>query len=535
MGAAIFLTVSFAHAEPVTLAVNSGWTTFRDSTGGTQVCGIQTSASGGHFTLFGSTDRPGVLRLSFWKDAWNFAATPAKFVITFTDGTAFHLEGREDANKIRADIPAGDARSFVHHLTADASATVAFANALEPPWPVNLSGSTPATLALEPCINAAQIILPPPFRSPSSANEAAAAVGAVDGGVAHTDQASNSEAAKTAVDQQATHEKTPAGGLGQWIAGPTLPSVDSPRERKPIASPDASSGNARLSPETDMLFVVLAFVAFVVTLVLTSVKIVSQTENFLIERLGKYNRTLAAGVHIIVPFWERVAHRESILERQLPAKEVPAFTKDNVQITMTLAILYRVMDASRAWYRIKNIDQAIETVIIGVVRSTIGASDLDQVQSNRSHLSNAIASEVQHVTDEWGINVTRVEIVDVEVDAATRTAMQRQLNAERNRRALVTEAEGKRQAANLEADAGLYTAEQQAQAQRVLADAQAYAVQTVAQAINNNGEAAINFDIKKIQADAIKTLASQPGSKVVLLPADILETLSSVTSRIVGR
>jgi regulator of protease activity HflC (stomatin/prohibitin superfamily) len=214
---------------------------------------------------------------------------------------------------------------------------------------------------------------------------------------------------------------------------------------------------------------------------------------------------------------------------------LPAFTKDNVQIEMTLAILYRVTDAGKAWYRIKNIDQAIETIITGIVRSTIGASDLDQVQSNRAQLSTAIATEIQHVTDEWGIHVTRVEIVDVEVDASTRTAMQRQLNAERTRRAIVTEAEGQRQAANLQADAALYTAQQEAQAQRIRADAQAYAVQTVAEAINNNGEAAINFDIKKLQADAIKSLGAQPGSKLILLPADILETLTSVATRLVAR
>jgi regulator of protease activity HflC (stomatin/prohibitin superfamily) len=282
-------------------------------------------------------------------------------------------------------------------------------------------------------------------------------------------------------------------------------------------------------------YIILGFLAFCVIALFAALKIVPQTDNYLIERLGKYNRSLAAGVHIIVPFIDRVAHKESILERQLPARKVPAFTKDNVQIEMTLAILYRVTDAAKAWYRIKNIDQAIETIITGIVRNTIGASDLDQVQSNRSHLSVTIATDIQQVTDEWGIHVTRVEIVDVEVDAATRTAMQRQLNAERNRRAAVTEAEGKRQAANLEADAALYTAQQQAQAQRVLAEAQAYAVQKVAEAINNNGESAINFDVKKLQAEAIKSLGSQAGSKIVLLPAELLETLASVTTRLVGR
>lgn len=284
-----------------------------------------------------------------------------------------------------------------------------------------------------------------------------------------------------------------------------------------------------------MVAVVLATLVVCVLFVLLGLKIVPQTENWLIEKLGKYNRTLAAGIHIIIPFFERVAHKESILERQLPEKLVPAFTKDNVQIEIKLAILYRVIDAGKAWYRIKNIDQAIETIIIGIVRNTIGGSDLDQVQSNRSQLSSTIATEIQHVTDEWGIHVTRVEIIDVEVDTQTRSAMQLQLNAERTRRAIVTEAEGQRQAANLRADAELYTAQQQAQAQRVLAEAQAYAVQTVAQAINNNGEAAINFDIKKIQAEAIKTLGSQPSSRVILIPADLLETLTSVSTKLIGK
>jgi regulator of protease activity HflC (stomatin/prohibitin superfamily) len=284
-----------------------------------------------------------------------------------------------------------------------------------------------------------------------------------------------------------------------------------------------------------MDFVFLGILVLCVIALLLALRIVPQTDNLLIERVGKYHRTLAAGVHVIIPFFERVAHKESILERQLPAKKVPAFTKDNVQIEITLAILYRVTDASKAWYRIQNIDKAIETIITGIVRSTIGASDLDQVQSNRSELSAAIGNDIQHVTEEWGIHVTRVEIVDVEVDEATRSAMQRQLNAERTRRAIVTEAEGKRQAANLEADAALYTAEQEAKAQRVLADAQAYAVKTVAEAINNNGEAAINFDLKKIQAEAIKSLGAQSSTKLVLLPADVLETLTSVTAKFLSR
>lgn len=283
------------------------------------------------------------------------------------------------------------------------------------------------------------------------------------------------------------------------------------------------------------MILAIVCLAVVVVLLVPAIKIVPQTENWLVERLGRYSKTLSAGVHIIVPIFDRIAHRENILERQLPVKDVPSITKDNVQIAIKLAIFFRVVDAGRAWYRIQNIDQAIETIITGIVRSTIGNSDLDDVQSNRRTLSTTIEGEIKHFTEEWGIVLTRVEIVDVEVDATTRAAMQMQLNAERTRRAQVQEAEGRRQSANLAADAQLYTAQQQAQAQRVLADAQAYAVQIVAEAINKGGEAAINFDIKKIQAEAIKTLGSQPSAKLVLLPSDLLDSLSSVASSFLGK
>jgi regulator of protease activity HflC (stomatin/prohibitin superfamily) len=292
--------------------------------------------------------------------------------------------------------------------------------------------------------------------------------------------------------------------------------------------------NTIWNKESDVMMLVLLVVVIVcIAFILFGFKIVPQTENWLVERLGKYNRTIKAGVHIVIPIFDRVTHRENILERQLPVKSVPSITKDNVQIEIKLAILYRVTDASRAWYRIKDINQAIETIVIGIVRSAIGKSELDEVQSNRRDLSEAIENEIKHVTEEWGIVLTRVEIVDVEVDAETRSAMQLQLNSERTRRAFVREAEGRRESANLSADADLYTAQRAAEAQRVLADAQAYAVKTVAAAIKDGGEPAINFDIKKLQAEAIKSLGSQAGTKLVLLPTDLLETLSSIATRFV--
>ena len=284
-----------------------------------------------------------------------------------------------------------------------------------------------------------------------------------------------------------------------------------------------------------MELVSIALLILVLVFFGLGIKIVPQSQNFVIERLGRYNRTLEAGLHIIIPVIEAVRHRVDILERQLPTSKISTITLDNVTIGIDLAILFRVVHAEKSVYRINNIDQAILTTVTGVVRSVIGKTDLDGVQSNRRSITEAIEEELRAVTEEWGIVLSRVEVIDVEVDDETRKAMQLQLNAERNRRAVVRQAEGEKEAAQLQADADLYTAHRQAEAKRVLADADAYAVNAVAKAIANGGESAINFEIKKIQAKAIESLGVSESSKIVILPAEIMESLSSVASRLVSK
>ena len=284
-----------------------------------------------------------------------------------------------------------------------------------------------------------------------------------------------------------------------------------------------------------MEFIALALLFVVVIFIALGIKIVPQSENYLIERLGRYNRTLSAGLHFITPVFERVAFKESILERQLAPDSIQTITLDNVSIYISLAILFRITDLSKTHYRIQNVEQAILTTVTGVVRSTIGKTDLDGVQSNRRHLSESIEEELREVTQEWGIVLTRIEILDVTIDDETKDAMQKQLNAERNRRATVTMAEGDKQATQLGADAELYKSQRLAEAKRVLADAEAYAVNVVSAAINSGGEGAINFELKKIQAQAIQSLGASQSSKIILLPSDVLESLSSTASKILGR
>jgi regulator of protease activity HflC (stomatin/prohibitin superfamily) len=279
----------------------------------------------------------------------------------------------------------------------------------------------------------------------------------------------------------------------------------------------------------------ISFLALVTIILLLGVKIVPQSENWIVEKLGKYDRTFAAGLHFIVPYLERIQHRISIQETQLPPDPINAITHDNVSITVELAILYRIVDASKTVYRIQNLELGIKTIINGTVRSVIGKTDLDGVQSNRRHIANEIEQQLQHVADEWGIKLTRIEITEVEVDESTKEAMQIQLNAERKRRGVVTEAEGNRQAMQLQADAKLYVAQKEAEAKRITADAEAYAVGVVSSAISQGGSSAVEFEIKKIQAGAIQDIAKGNNSKIILVPSDVLSSLSSGLTGLISK
>jgi regulator of protease activity HflC (stomatin/prohibitin superfamily) len=282
-----------------------------------------------------------------------------------------------------------------------------------------------------------------------------------------------------------------------------------------------------------LVLVVLA--VLVVVVIRAAVKIVPQSENWLVERLGRYHRKMEAGLHLLIPFFETVRHKVLILERQLPPKPINAITLDNVTIAISLAVLYRISDASKTMYRIDNVDDAILTLVNGTVRSVIGQTDLDGVQSNRRQLSEQIENDLSAVSQEWGIVLTRVEILEVDVDAETRQAMQLQLNAERNRRAVVREAEGRKQATELDADAQLYAAQKQAEAVKVRADAEAYAVSAVARAIGDGGEGAVEFEIRKLQANAVQELGKGPNSKLVLVPSDVLAGLNGALGRLMGK
>ncbi|SFE35721.1 Regulator of protease activity HflC, stomatin/prohibitin superfamily [Sulfitobacter brevis] len=285
--------------------------------------------------------------------------------------------------------------------------------------------------------------------------------------------------------------------------------------------------------ENSLAWLLLA--ALVIILIFKAIKIVPQSEQHVIERFGRLRAVLGPGINIIVPFIDKVAHRISILERQLPTASQDAITRDNVLTQVDTSVFYRITEPEKTVYRIRDVDSAISTTVAGIVRAEIGKMDLDEVQANRTSLITTIKATVEDAVDDWGIEVTRAEILDVNLDAATRAAMMQQLNAERARRAQVTEAEGKKRAVELSADAELYASEQTAKARRVLADAEAYATQVVATAINENGLEAAQYQIALKQVEAINAMGAKAGNQTIVIPAQALEAFGDAFKLLKGR
>jgi regulator of protease activity HflC (stomatin/prohibitin superfamily) len=278
----------------------------------------------------------------------------------------------------------------------------------------------------------------------------------------------------------------------------------------------------------------LLLAGFILLCVMLGVRIVPQSEKFVVERFGRLRSVLGPGINFIVPFLDRVRHKISVLERQLPNASQDAITADNVLVQVETSVFYRILEPEKTVYRIRDVDAAIATTVAGIVRSGIGSMELDEVQSNRQQLITRIKLEVEAAVDDWGIEVTRAEILDVNLDNATRDAMLQQLNAERARRAQVTEAEGTKRAVELNADAELYAAEQAAKARRISADAEAYATEVVARAIKENGIEAAQYQVALKQVEALVAVGAGDGKQTVFLPAAALDAFGNAFNMLKG-
>ncbi len=257
--------------------------------------------------------------------------------------------------------------------------------------------------------------------------------------------------------------------------------------------------------------------------------IVPQQKSYLVERFGKYRKTLNSGLNFIIPFLDRLKDRNGVdlREMQLPETKMELITKDNVEIWADLTIFYRITIPEKSEYRVGNLKGFIETSIKSIVRDVAGNQLLDEIQRNRMSINEAIKTQLEETSKEWGVAFTRTEITNIDIDEETKKAQRAELAAERTRRADVTRAEGEKTVVELQAEADLNRVKKEAEGKRVTADADAYAITKQGEAIANNGQSAVSFEILKKQVEAISQVAKSENSKTIILPTDITKVLGS--------
>ena len=273
-----------------------------------------------------------------------------------------------------------------------------------------------------------------------------------------------------------------------------------------------------------LILVILLFLSF-----RNGIVIVPQQKSYLIERFGKYRKTLNSGLNFIIPFLDRIRDRRGIdlREIQLPQTKMELITKDNVEIEAEVNIFYRIINAEKSEYRVDNLKGFIETSVKSIVRDVAGNQELDEIQRNRMSINEAIKTQLEETSKEWGVAFTRTEITDIDIDDKTKEAQRAELAAERTRRAEVIRAEGEKKVITLQAEAQLIKAEKEADAKKITADADAYAITKQGEAISKDGQSAVSFEILKKQVDAISQVAKSDNSKTIILPTDITKVLGS--------
>ena len=283
-----------------------------------------------------------------------------------------------------------------------------------------------------------------------------------------------------------------------------------------------------------VLFVIVVIVAY------KTIKIVRQSEVFIIERLGKFHKVAEAGLTIIVPFLDRVRSVVSLKQQTMDIPPQSVITCDNVTVTIDTVVFYKITDPAKAVYEIQSLKKGIEYLAITTIRDIIGKMELDETFSSRDIINSKLRIVLDEATDVWGYKVDRVEIKDITPPADIRDAMEKQMNAERNKRALILQAEGERQsqitlaegrkeAAILDAEADrearMRRATGEAAAIKEVAEAKAQEIQMVYEAIKN-----ANPDDKLVQIKSLEALqeVAKGEANKIFIPFEATAALSSL-------
>ena len=288
-----------------------------------------------------------------------------------------------------------------------------------------------------------------------------------------------------------------------------------------------------------MLYLII-FLVIILIIAFKSIKVVKQSEVYIIERLGKFHKVADAGLTIIVPFVDHVRSVVSLKEQTMDIPPQGVITEDNVTIVIDTVVFFQITDPAKAVYEIQSLKKGIEYLAITTIRDIVGKMNLDSTFSSRDLINNQLRILLDEATDKWGCKVNRVEIKDINPPADIRDAMEKQMNAERNKRAAILQAEGEKQAAitiaegrkeaailDAEADkeARIRRAKGEAEAIREVAVAKAQEIQMVYDSIKK-----ANPDDKLIQIKSLEALeeVAKGNANKVFIPFEATKALSSL-------
>lgn len=282
------------------------------------------------------------------------------------------------------------------------------------------------------------------------------------------------------------------------------------------------------------LAIAIAVLVFVVVTIAKGVRLVAQGEEWVVERLGKYHATLRPGLNILIPYLDKVAYKLVTKDIILDVQEQEVITRDNAVILTNAIAFVKVTDPVKAVYGVTDFSEAIRNLIMTTLRSIVGEMELDEALSSRDKIKARLRESIADEAVDWGLTVKSVEIQDIKPSPSMQKAMELQAAAERERKAAVTKAEGAKQAAILEAEARLESAKRDANAQVMLAEASAESIRRVSASIGEQTGPMFYLLGEKYIA-ALEKLGEAGSAKVVVMPADLQESLRGLVGRLGAR
>jgi regulator of protease activity HflC (stomatin/prohibitin superfamily) len=270
---------------------------------------------------------------------------------------------------------------------------------------------------------------------------------------------------------------------------------------------------------------VIAFVVFVVLVLLTGIKTVPQGYRYTIERFGRYVKTIEPGLNVIIPVFDRIGAKMNVMEQVLDVPTQEVITKDNASVSADAVAFYQVLNAAQAAYQVANLENALLNLTMTNIRSVMGSMDLDELLSNRDTINDRLLHVVDEAANPWGIKITRVEIKDIAPPTDLVEAMARQMKAEREK---ILRAEGAKQSAILQAEGQREAAYREAEARERLAEAEAKATRMVSEAIAAGDVQAINYFVAQKYTEALASIGTANNQKIVLMPMEASSLIGSL-------